>query len=518
MRKILSLICALLLLFLGTGATPLYAADADETIENALGDILAYEFEQAGVSDQNAWLKKTLPENIGSTAEWYVLALAAEGGYDLTAYAAALTDAIKTKNITNAVAKQKYALALLASGYTSDFVSETAENAVGKLGIMSYVYAVHLGANGFLPKDQTLENLTETLISFALPDGGFAVSGEYANPDVTAMVLQALAHKKDEPAVATAIENALSCLSSMQTENGGFISYGAENAESAAQVLIALSALEMDPKDARFTKNGNTLLDALLSFRCENGGFAHTQGDDANANATVQAYLALSSLKNGSFYCLRGLDALTYIETETLPQNISEDETVPMWRIVSLSVIWSGAVIAALALFLMKKRNYKNFLLIFVLAAVLSALVFMINIESADGYYGSTAEKQYPIGTVTLSIRCDTMTGRTDLSYVPEDGVILAPTAIVLGRGESVFDLLEQAVRENRIHMEYSGSGKTAYIQGIGYLYELANGDLSGWVYQVNGESPSVGCGSYQPKDGDEIVFHYTLEQGKDIG
>ena len=65
--------------------------------------------------------------------------------------------------------------------------------------------------------------------------------------------------------------------------------------------------------------------------------------------------------------------------------------------------------------------------------------------------------------------------------------------------------------------MEYGGTGNLIYIKGIGYLYELAHGDLSGWVYLVNEESPSVGCASYTLSDGDTIVWHYTLNQGKDI-
>ena len=56
-----------------------------------------------------------------------------------------------------------------------------------------------------------------------------------------------------------------------------------------------------------------------------------------------------------------------------------------------------------------------------------------------------------------------------------------------------------------------------AYIRGIAYIYELEYGDLSGWIYRVNGESPSVGCGSYILSDGDRIVWHYSLEQGEDI-
>lgn len=518
MRKLFRLLCVLLLSAFAAGVVPVYAVQENDRNNAPLAGITAYEMERAGASDMDAWVETALPEEIGITAEWYVLALSSAGDYDFTAYAAALTDYVKTENITSPVTKQKFALALLASGYTSDFVAETVNGSVGKLGIMSWVWALHLAANGYVPEGYSAESITEKLLSFQLSDGGFAVSGTVANADVTAMVLQALAHSKDAETTASAIEKALACLSDIQTENGGFESYGVENAESTAQVIIALCALGMDIEDTRFIKNGNTLVDALLAYQCKNGGFSHEIGADVNTNATVQAYLAFSALENGSFYHLKTLDSLTYIETETEEAPQAPEKTgFPTWRITAMIVIWSAALLACAVCFLLKKRNYKNFLMIVAVATVLTALVFVLNFQSADDYYGSTIQKDNPVGTVTLSIRCDILVGKTDLSYVPEDGIILAPTVFSLAEGETVFDILTEAAKTYQIHMEYRGGESNAYIEGIGYLYELAHGDLSGWVYHVNGESPSVGCGAYTLKDGDEIVWHYTLATGEDI-
>ncbi|MGM9626294.1 MAG: DUF4430 domain-containing protein [Eubacteriales bacterium] len=49
------------------------------------------------------------------------------------------------------------------------------------------------------------------------------------------------------------------------------------------------------------------------------------------------------------------------------------------------------------------------------------------------------------------------------------------------------------------------------------YLYEFDFGDLSGWIYKVNGETPSVGCGDYVLSDGDEIAWLYTCDLGNDL-
>ena len=66
------------------------------------------------------------------------------------------------------------------------------------------------------------------------------------------------------------------------------------------------------------------------------------------------------------------------------------------------------------------------------------------------------------------------------------------------------------------IPIDNTGAQGAAYIAGINHLYEFDYGDLSGWVYKVNGVLPSVGCGGYELKDGDIIEWCYTLDLGND--
>ena len=65
--------------------------------------------------------------------------------------------------------------------------------------------------------------------------------------------------------------------------------------------------------------------------------------------------------------------------------------------------------------------------------------------------------------------------------------------------------------------MENNGTAELAYISGINYLYEFDYGDLSGWIFKVNGVESSVGCSSFVLSDGDVIEWCYTLNYGKDI-
>ena len=64
----------------------------------------------------------------------------------------------------------------------------------------------------------------------------------------------------------------------------------------------------------------------------------------------------------------------------------------------------------------------------------------------------------------------------------------------------------------------YSQNYGSVYVQGINHLYEFSCGELSGWMYMVNGEFPNYGCSKYELKDGDEIVWCYTCDLGRDVG
>ena len=97
-----------------------------------------------------------------------------------------------------------------------------------------------------------------------------------------------------------------------QNADGGFSSWGSENAESCAQVLLALNALGLDTDDSRFAKNGHSVLDALLTYQNADGGFCHERGGETNLMASEQAACALASLVRAergenSFYRMAAL-------------------------------------------------------------------------------------------------------------------------------------------------------------------------------------------------------------------
>lgn len=126
----------------------------------------------------------------------------------------------------------------------------------------------------------------------------------------------------------------------------------------------------------------------------------------------------------------------------------------------------------------------------------------------------------------TLSVRCDTILNNMDwldpekVELVPQDGVIYAEKTVTFYEGESVFNVLLREMKQNKIHMEFENTPiyNSAYIEGIGNLYEFDCGELSGWMYRVNGWFPNYGCSRYQLKAGDRIEWVYTCDLGVDVG
>lgn len=148
--------------------------------------------------------------------------------------------------------------------------------------------------------------------------------------------------------------------------------------------------------------------------------------------------------------------------------------------------------------------------------------------EPEDPLSGAGVVPGVPEQTVfhaTLSVTCQSLVDAASLDpdkkeLVPSDGVIFPETVVEFYPGESVFHLLSREMRKNGIHMEFVSTSayRTSYVEGIGNLYEFDAGELSGWMFRVNGLFPQQGCSSYLLSDGDVVEWVYTCDLGKDIG
>jgi hypothetical protein len=128
--------------------------------------------------------------------------------------------------------------------------------------------------------------------------------------------------------------------------------------------------------------------------------------------------------------------------------------------------------------------------------------------------------------TCYISINCATVLGNMDMltsgkeKYVPQNGVVLAEVSVSFEEGDTVFDVLKKVCKNKGIQLEYSYTPVygSYYIEGINNLYEFDCGNLSGWMYSVNGTFPNYGCSQYQLSDGDVIKWLYTCDLGTDVG
>ena len=128
--------------------------------------------------------------------------------------------------------------------------------------------------------------------------------------------------------------------------------------------------------------------------------------------------------------------------------------------------------------------------------------------------------------TCYLTISCRTILDNMDSleegkeGLVPEDGLLFPRQEVMFHPGESVFDVLQRVTREHKIHLDASFTPlyNSAYIKGLGNLYEFDCGAASGWMYSVNGWHPDYGVSRYEVQEQDEIVFSYTCDLGRDLG
>ncbi len=329
MKKYVSLFLCMLLLFSSVSAAN--AADT-EGLRAALTKAAAYVSETVEIPA------------VGATGgEWAILGLARSGAAVSAAYFPDYYENVEKDVIFKGgvLHEKKYTeysrviLALTAIGQNPADVAGF--NLLTPLG--DYEKTIWQGVNGAIfallaldsggypiPKNPdaatqaTRDMYVAHILSCQNPDGGWALAGTVSDPDMTAMALQALAKYPHNTAVQASTEKALIYLSQVQTESGGFISGGVENAESCAQVLAALCELGISFTDARFTKNGGTIIDALLAFQTAEGGFSHTKGEKASLMSSEQGLYALAA-------AVRFLDGKSslYHMTDTVPAENTEE-------------------------------------------------------------------------------------------------------------------------------------------------------------------------------------------------
>lgn len=318
-------------------------------------------------------------ESLGTPAvgavggEWAVLGLARSGrdipeGYYNSVLSFVEQNIDENERLHRAKSTENARLILALTAIDKDVTDVGGHNLLMSLTDMEYIQ--YQGINGpiwaliafdsgnySIPEgDVTREGLIDTILAAQLEDGGWSLSGSHSDPDMTGMAVQALAPYYDQNhQVQMAVDAAVKVMSEMQNGNGAYSGADGASSEALSQIIVALTAIGIDPDtDARFTKNGISVLDALLAYYVEGSGFRHILDGNSDGMATEQAYYALTAY----YRMLTGMTSLYDMtdiidmggiteepdETTVSVETVAADEGSRVWPWIFISVVCTAGI------------------------------------------------------------------------------------------------------------------------------------------------------------------------------
>ena len=197
-------------------------------------------------------------------------------------------------------------------------------------------------------------------------------------------------------------------------------------------------------------------------------------------------------------------------ESEPEPEPAEEAEYAPApapqtrggWRAKYIAGAAALALAALMALlWLLRGRRSRALLLAALLLAVLGAAACLLDIKTPAEYRAAQNS-----GTEAVYVSIDGSAG---------GGVQTGRREVYISAGQTALDALRELCRTEDIALSIRGG----YVAGVGGLYEFDGGPTSGWLYHVNGETPSVGSGEYELHAGDIVEWEYITElRGEEDG
>lgn len=145
-------------------------------------------------------------------------------------------------------------------------------------------------------------NLSQKLLSYQNPDGGFRMGAARGNSSVenTALAILALSVLSKNDRTSAAIEQSFQYLESVQQPDGEFLKNNEPSASLCARVLTAVvSVYGSEGVNSHFLKDGKDLSDVLMRYVKSNGSFSETPTGDSDLQATELAIVALSAIQDG---------------------------------------------------------------------------------------------------------------------------------------------------------------------------------------------------------------------------
>jgi len=321
-KRLLSFLLVVTMLFGMVSATTPRADTLDQIISRGIGSSTAYLQEQLANAAEVTY-----------GYEWYIITLSRAGktidAEILEEYTNSALSKIDTWTISEKPTDvERVALALAATGTDVAFAELIYNNARLSDGANELAYALlALDAAKIEIPDAAMWSksaiITE-LLTYQASNGGFGLSDTTPDVDMTAIVLQALAPYRSEPTIKTATDNALTYL---KNEISSDCTY-ASNANSTAQVLLALASLGIDPAHpaSGFGDAETNLITALETYRNPDGN-GYLYDGVANAMATVQGMQAYDAYRKMQKESLSYWDFST--PGATYDDKATDDESTP---------------------------------------------------------------------------------------------------------------------------------------------------------------------------------------------
>ena len=430
-------------------------------------------------------------------------------------------------------------------------------------------------ATGTTARNAWINSLLDAQIS----DGSWGIDADFpgSNVDMTAMVVQALApYCSTNATVKAAVDKAVEWLSAEYQKTGD---YG--SSESAAQVIVALSALGIDAKtDSRFQHNGISVLSNFLSYADPNSkGFLHDKQPNSTVNQMASEQAAYTLVAYDRY--VNGSKRLYDMSDVTKRENADAQAVIDMINQIGYVDESSYNAIAEArnaynklsAADKAKVENYNT------LTAAETSYKAILKQKQIDQYkalkahyddllsdktkkYGTAAKKklasilQQAQTDMNAAESCERVTAIyekaiTDLdavkpgdievtfrligaleatqdvdlttdSYLPEYVTWVPTKTYALQENATVYDLFTEAMSD--AGLRYIGA-ESNYVSTIyapsclgGYaLSEFTNGKKSGWMYTVNGKHPNQGLKNWTLNDNDVVVWHYVNDYSHEV-
>ena len=326
------------------------------------------------------------------------------------------------------------------------------------------------GRNYEIPEDAkwSRKDIVTQILKFQKASGGFglAIEGDTTSIDMTGMALQALASYYNDsayPEVKPAVDKALKHFKDSITTNAGFLDLGSENSCTTAQVLTAVSALNIDPtvKENGFVQNGNNMISNLHTYK-KDAGFAWQatmQGQEMATQQVTYALVAYQRMAEGQ--------TRLYDFTDVPEENPSVKPEAPKGTVtltVERFTIGQGYFVEPVKVPFEEGDN---------------GATLLKKVIGAENYIGDESYLE-AIKGADLGL---------DKVEIPEYIVKISGNGITTEKAKDFGN--DENGSENLGEWDYSEDGK--------------------WVFFVNNEEPASGTANYEPKDGDVLRFQFSV-------